>query len=92
MENLIKEALSREGYLLHDRGNNWIAAKKTIQGLSGEICLIIEGKSPTRIITIEKYDEEIEIYMDNGWQVNLYLELLEQQIIKDIKLVGAPVM
>ena len=47
---------------------------------------------PTRVIAIENHNDEIEIYMNNGWQVNLKLSLSELSMINDIRLVGVPAM
>lgn len=92
METLIKNALNREGYWLHSEENNWLLAEKTVQSISGNSRIIIEGKGPTRVIAIENHNDEIEIYMDKGWQVNLKLSLSETSMINDIRLVGAPAM
>ena len=60
--------------------------------ISGHNRIIIEGKAPTRVIAIENHNDEIEIYMNNGWQVNLKLSLSELSMINDIRWVGVPVM
>lgn len=41
---------------------------------------------------MENHNDEIEIYMNNGWQVNLKLSLSELSMINDIRLVGVPAM
>lgn len=92
MEFLVREALNRKGYLLHDIENDWFAAERKVQSLSSPNRTIIEGKSSARVITIEKHNDEIELYMDNGWQVNLKLDLSEPSMISDVRVVGVPVM
>lgn len=92
MENLIRNALDREGYWLNSTENNWLFAEKIVQSISSHNRIIIEGKGPTRVIAIENHNDEIEIYMNNGWQVNLKWSLSETDMINDIRLVGVPVM
>lgn len=92
MEILIRNALDREGYCLNGTENNWLFAEKIVQSISGHNRIIIEGKAPTRVIAMENHNDEIEIYMNNGWQVNLKLGLSELSMINDIRLVGVSVM
>ena len=66
METLIRNALDGEGYWLHSTENNWLFAEKTVQNISDNNHIIIEGKGPTRVISRENHNDEIEIYMDNG--------------------------
>ncbi len=84
--------MDREGYWLNIIENNWLFAEKIVQSISGHNRIIIEGKGPTRVIAIKNHNDEIEIYMNNRWQVNLKLSLSEMAMINDIRLVGVPVM
>lgn len=84
--------MDREGYWLNSIENNWLFAEKIVQSISGHNRIIIEGKGSTRVIAIENHNDEIEIYMNNRWQVNLKLSLSEMAMINDIRLVGVPVM
>lgn len=92
MKILIRNALDREGYWLNSTENNCLFAEKIVQSISGHNRIIIEGKAPTRVIAIENHNDEIEIYMNNGWKVNLKLSLSELSMINDIRLVGMPVI
>ena len=61
-----------------------------INSESGKIeSLILERK---KFSSIFNSNDEIEIYMNNGWQVNLKLSLSELSMINDIRLVGVPAM
>lgn len=62
MKILIRNALDREGYWLNGTENNWLFAEEIAQSISGHNRIIIEGKAPTRVIDIEKHNDEIEIY------------------------------
>lgn len=89
---LIRNALDREGYVLNGTVNNCFFVEKIVQSISGHNRIIIEGKAPTRVIAMENHNDEIEIYMNNGWQVNLKLSLSELSMINDIRLIGVPAM
>lgn len=47
---------------------------------------------PTRAVVIEQHNVEIEVYMDNGWQVTLKHNPSAKEQISDIKLIGIPVV
>lgn len=92
MQELVKKALCCEGYQLCDTyKSDWIRAEKKL-----EVCknasIIVEGNLPTRAVVIEQHNVEIEVYMDNGWQVALKHNPSAKEQISDIKLIGIPVV
>lgn len=91
LKELILESLKQEEFQISNEYEDWLVATRRIQGLSNAT-YNIEGKYPTRVIYAGIYNNELEIYMNNGWQVNLKLDLSKSSRISKIKLVGAPVM
>lgn len=92
LSELVKKALCCEGYQLCDTyKSDWVRAEKKL-----EVCknasIIVEGNLPTRAVVIEQHDAEIEVYMDNGWQVTLKYNPSAKEQISDIKLIGIPVV
>ena len=88
----MKKALCCEGYQLCDTyKSDWVRAEKKL-----EVCknasIIVEGNLPTRAVVIEQHDADIEVYMDNGWQVTLKYNPSAKEQISDIKLIGIPVV
>ena len=42
------------------------------------------------MITKKQYNGRMEIYMNNGWQVNIHIDLSNSNYITDARLVGVP--
>lgn len=90
LKELIVEILKQEGFQISNTiKKDWIMATKGIQGLSNT-AYIIQGKYPTEVMHIDKHNNEIEIYMNNGWQVNLKSNISDSVVLKNARLVGVP--
>ena len=92
LRKLVKKALCCEAYQLCDTyKSDWVRAEKKSE-ICKNISIIVEGKLPTRIISIECYNDKTEIYMDNGWQVALKSNPSINEQISNIALIGAPIV
>lgn len=88
LKELVVELLKQEGFQISNTiRKDWIVATREIQGLSNA-AYIIQGKFPTKVMHIDKHNNEIEIYMNNGWQVNLKSNIFDP--VKNARLVGVP--
>lgn len=90
LREFIMELLKQEGFQIYNTfRKDWIVATREIQGLSNA-SFIIQGKYPTRVISTGKHNNEMEIYMNNGWQVNLKNDICDSGVISNARLVGVP--
>ena len=69
--------------------------QKTISNLTNPYYIVLSKDLPTRIVSLQVNDNaEIEMYMDNGWQVNFSLHKDTSGLIPNLTLnatlVGAP--
>lgn len=90
-KELVEIALNNAGYQVCDtHRNNWITGEKKLKDIFKNSSIIVEGKYPTKIIHIDKHNNEMEIYMNNGWQVNLKNDIGDSSVISNARLVGVP--
>ena len=90
LNRFIEDILYHEGFQISNTvKDNWVVATKKIYGLPNA-SYIVRGKYPTRGITKKQYNGRMEIYMNNGWQVNVHIDLSNSNYITDARLVGVP--